>query len=142
MTLLTHAAVDIPLDTITDSFAALLAGFRQAIEGLYAQSVASFHYATGFGEHLLQHPAVLIAGILIGGGGAAGLAAWLRVVLTGRHVAKVRTGQGAAAEGHAESRAQSNANPGHAGNGAERGTAGAYASRVRLERLVWFLSHT
>jgi H+-transporting ATPase len=86
MTLPVPAAADPPLGSISESFAALLAGFGQVADSFYALGLALLNGAAGFGDHLLQNPSVLAAGIVIGA--MACLAAWLtmRVVrLVGKH---------------------------------------------------------
>ena len=72
------------ISSITDSFGTLLGGFRQMADGLYGLSIALLQAASGFGAHLLQDPAALISGVVVGF--AAGLAAWYMVSIA-RHVA-------------------------------------------------------
>jgi H+-transporting ATPase len=84
MTLQSTPALDKQFSSITDSFATLLAGFRQVADGLHGLSVTLWHGAGELGVHLLQDPWALIAGIIIGV--AACLAAW-SVASIARHVA-------------------------------------------------------
>ena len=78
MTLPAPAAVSPPVLSIGDAFAAVLVGFRQIGEGMYALAIAIGQNAAGFGARLLQHPTVLASGIVIGA--AACLAALLITV--------------------------------------------------------------
>ena len=66
MTLPAPAAVSPPVLSIGDAFAAVLVGFRQIGEGMYALAIAIAQNAAGFGARVLQHPTVLTAGIVIG----------------------------------------------------------------------------
>jgi H+-transporting ATPase len=85
MTVPAPAAVDPPVASTADAFTALLAGLRQVGENIYALSIALVHDSAGFGGQLLQHPAAVAAGIIIGA--AACLAAWL-IALVVRRIGK------------------------------------------------------
>jgi len=74
MSLPAPAAASPPDVSIAGGLTALLSGFRQVGDGLYAIGAALLHHAASFGELLLQHPTVLATGIVIGA--AVLLAAW------------------------------------------------------------------
>jgi H+-transporting ATPase len=74
MSLPAPAAASPPDVSIAGGLTALLNGFRQVGDGLYALGAVVLHYAASFGEQLLQHPTVLATGIIIGA--AIFLAAW------------------------------------------------------------------
>ena len=68
-------AANPPSVSVTHALGAVSAGFRQVGEGLYGLCMALLHSAAGFAGLLLQHPAVLVAGTIIGV--AACLLTWL-----------------------------------------------------------------
>jgi H+-transporting ATPase len=85
MTVPTHAAATAPVISISDAFGELLTGLGQVADALHAVGGALLRGADSFGALVLQHPMVLLAGIVIGA--AAGLAAWL-TTSTARHFGK------------------------------------------------------
>jgi H+-transporting ATPase len=90
MPLPAQAASNPPAISISDAFTALLAGIRQIGAALHALGIALLHGAAGFGGAMLRHPAVLVAGIILGA--AACLGAWSIAVIARRLRKKRSTG--------------------------------------------------